>query len=145
MLVVTTTFSRLKIPLLVILILIVSTTFGMENSWDWDKIPEELSNSYEVLGVDPFASKEEIDKAYKRLARKHHPDKNLDDKEKAETTFKQLQAAAEVLRDTEARKKYDEHLRQTNISIGCQAMCNDLTHFITTVSKLLSCNCSNEE
>src|SRR2546429_5437802 len=63
---------------------------------------------YKTLGVDKKASAEEIKKAYRKLARKYHPDTNQGDKE-AEERFKELQAAYDVLSDPEKRKAYDEH------------------------------------
>jgi molecular chaperone DnaJ len=62
---------------------------------------------YETLGVDRSASAEEIRKAFKRLARKHHPDLNPGDKA-AEERFKQLQEAYDVLSDEKKRKVYDQ-------------------------------------
>ncbi len=64
-------------------------------------------NFYEMLGVKPTASQAEIKKAYKRLARKHHPDVNPGDKS-AEEKFKEVNRAFEVLSDQEKRKVYDE-------------------------------------
>jgi len=61
---------------------------------------------YSVLGVDKKASAEEIKKAYRRLARQHHPDRNPGDA-KAEAKFKQVSAAYDVLGDEEKRKQYD--------------------------------------
>ena len=61
---------------------------------------------YQILGVSKNASKEEVKKAYRSLARKYHPDLNPDDKD-AEEKFKELQEAHEVLSDKEKRKAYD--------------------------------------
>ena len=63
---------------------------------------------YKVLGVNKDASAEEIKAAYRKLARKHHPDLNPNDKE-ANKKFQQLNEANEVLSDPEKRKKYDQY------------------------------------
>ncbi|MGN6588152.1 MAG: molecular chaperone DnaJ [Solirubrobacterales bacterium] len=62
---------------------------------------------YKTLGVSKKASDEEIKKAYRKLARKYHPDRNQGDKE-AEDKFKEISAAYDVLGDPEKRKEYDE-------------------------------------
>jgi molecular chaperone DnaJ len=61
---------------------------------------------YKALGVDKKASPEEIKKAYRKLARRYHPDRNPDDK-KAEERFKEVSQAHDVLGDPEKRKQYD--------------------------------------
>jgi molecular chaperone DnaJ len=61
---------------------------------------------YKVLGVSKTASDEEIKKAYRKLAREHHPDRNPGDKA-AEEKFKEISAAHDVLSDPEKRKQYD--------------------------------------
>jgi curved DNA-binding protein len=63
---------------------------------------------YSVLGVAKDASAEAIKKAYRKLARKHHPDVNPNDAE-ASAKFQQLTEANEVLSDPEKRKKYDQY------------------------------------
>ncbi len=63
---------------------------------------------YSILGVGRSAPEKEIKQAYRRLARKHHPDVNPGDKA-AETKFKEINEAYEVLSDPEKRKKYDQY------------------------------------
>jgi DnaJ-class molecular chaperone len=61
---------------------------------------------YEILGVSRSASQDEIKKAYRRLAKQHHPDRNPNDKS-AEQRFKEVHAAYEVLGDPQRRTQYD--------------------------------------
>ena len=68
----------------------------------------EFIDYYKMLGIDKNATQEDIKKAYRRLARKHHPDLNPNDKE-AHKKFQQLNEANEVLSDPEKRKKYDQY------------------------------------
>ncbi|MGB3786912.1 MAG: J domain-containing protein [Phormidesmis sp.] len=66
----------------------------------------DFKDYYAVLGVSKTATPEEIKRAYRKLARKYHPDLNPGDKE-AEDKFKDLNAANEVLSEPETRQKYD--------------------------------------
>ncbi len=63
---------------------------------------------YEVLGVNRDASEEEIKKAYRKLAMKHHPDRNPDNP-KAEEQFKEAKEAYETLSDGQKRAAYDQY------------------------------------
>src|SRR2546426_7807992 len=63
---------------------------------------------YGVLGVPRGASKDEVKRAYRRLAKKYHPDLNKDNPKAAEEKFKQLSEAYEVLADDDKRKIYDQ-------------------------------------
>src|SRR5688572_9616471 len=68
----------------------------------------EFIDYYKMLGIDKNATQEDIKKAYRKLARKHHPDLNPNDKE-AHKKFQQINEANEVLSDPEKRKKYDQY------------------------------------
>lgn len=63
---------------------------------------------YEVLGVNKSASPDEIKKAYRKLAKKYHPDLNPDDKEGAEAKFKEATEAYEILSDAQKKQQYDQ-------------------------------------
>src|SRR5580704_17097137 len=68
----------------------------------------EFIDYYKILGINKNASEEDIKKAYRKLARKHHPDLNPNNKE-ANKKFQQINEANEVLSDPEKRKKYDQY------------------------------------
>src|SRR5690349_1329410 len=63
---------------------------------------------YKILGINKNATQDEIRAAYRKLARKHHPDLNQNDKE-ANKKFQQINEANEVLSDPDKRKKYDQY------------------------------------
>lgn len=67
---------------------------------------------YEVLGVSKNVSEKDIRRAYRKLARQHHPDQNPDDKEAAEERFKAIGEAYGVLSDPKKRKQYDQFGKQ---------------------------------
>lgn len=91
----------------------------------------EKRDYYEILGVPRDASKEDIKKAYRRLAMKYHPDMNKDDPKKAEERFKEISEAYEVLVDDEKRARYDrfghEGVQSTFRTGGFDW--SDFTHF----------------
>ena len=64
------------------------------------------SDFYAVLGLPRGATEDDVKRAYRRLAREHHPDANPDDPG-AEERFKEIQLAYEVLKDPEKRERYD--------------------------------------
>src|SRR5947209_3612848 len=66
-----------------------------------------VKDPYKVLGVDKKASQDEIKKAYRKLARQYHPDKNPGDKAAAER-FKEIQCAYDLVGDPYKRKQYDQ-------------------------------------
>src|SRR5260370_25258208 len=67
----------------------------------------EFRDYYKTLGVPRNASEADIKSAYRKLARKHHPDVNPNNKD-AEVKFKEINEAYQVISDPEKRKKYDE-------------------------------------
>ncbi len=70
-------------------------------------MPQEVKDYYKILGVDKNASQDDIKKAYRKLARKYHPDLNPGDKT-AEQKFKEINEAYEVLSDPKKRAEYDQ-------------------------------------
>lgn len=77
----------------------------------------EYKDYYKILNVDKKASQEEIRSAYRKLAKKYHPDLNPDDS-KAQEKFKDINEAYEVLGDKEKRRKYDNFAGGYNFSNG---------------------------
>src|SRR3954466_14365849 len=67
----------------------------------------QTKDYYNVIGVPSSATQDDIKKAYRKLASKHHPDKNQNDPKAAER-FKEISEAYQVLGDAEKRKQYDQ-------------------------------------
>lgn len=68
----------------------------------------EKKDYYEILGVSKTATDDELKKAYRKMAKKYHPDANPDNKEAAEAKFKEVNEAYEVLSNPQKRKMYDQ-------------------------------------
>ena len=93
-------------------------------------------NYYEILEVDVKASKEMIDRAFKLLAKRYHPDtKPQDKKEWAEANFKKINEAYEVLSNEESRKEYDTELEYEKNS-AVEALCAKNEHLQNLVDTL---------
>ncbi|XP_075773806.1 dnaJ homolog subfamily B member 3-like isoform X5 [Pelodiscus sinensis] len=73
---------------------------------------------YQVLGVPRNASSDDIKKAYRKAALKWHPDKNPENKERAEQRFKEIAEAYEVLSDREKREVYDRYGKEGLVGAG---------------------------
>jgi len=86
---------------------------------------------YEVLGVDRKASKDDVKKAYRKLAMKYHPDRNKDSPKEAEEKFKELSEAYEVLVDDDKRSRYNQfgHEGVKSTFTGGDFDWSDFTHF----------------
>lgn len=70
---------------------------------------QQKQDYYETLGISNNASASEIKQAFKRLARQHHPDVNPDNREEAESRFKEINEAYEILSDPQKREVYDRY------------------------------------
>lgn len=90
----------------------------------------EYKDYYKILGVEKSATQDEIKKAYRKLAMKHHPDRNAGNKS-AEEKFKEITEANEVLSDPDKRKKYDNLGSNWNqyVDTGGQGFDNFYSHF----------------
>jgi molecular chaperone DnaJ len=86
---------------------------------------------YEVLGVSKTATSDEVKKAYRNLAKKHHPDMNPNNKKEAEEKFKEISEAYEVLMDANKRSIYDRygHEGASQTFRGGGFSWDDFTHF----------------
>ena len=85
---------------------------------------------YDTLGVSRDASEDEIRKAYRKLARKYHPDVNPDNKEESEEKFKEISEAYEVLMDKEKRARYDQYGKEGVFNGGSGGFqWSDFTHY----------------
>lgn len=83
--------------------------WSQRDAWrtEGGKVPLDYKDYYETLGIQKNASQDEIQKAYRKLARKFHPDVNKDPG--AELKFKEIGEAYEVLKDPDKRQKYDQY------------------------------------
>lgn len=72
-------------------------------------MPVAKRDYYEVLGIDRAASADQIKQAFRRLALKHHPDRNSSNKQEAEERFKEISEAYEILSDPQKRTAYDQY------------------------------------
>ena len=72
-------------------------------------MPVAKKDYYEVLGIAKGASADEVKQAFRRLALKHHPDRNPSNKKEAEEKFKEISEAYEVLSDSQKRSAYDQY------------------------------------
>ena len=76
---------------------------------------------YRILNVEFSASKQDIQKAYRNLAKKYHPDKNMDQSEDASIRFKVLKDAFDILSNDEERKKYDSSYKYEKYNTSSSA------------------------
>ncbi|TDH68630.1 hypothetical protein CCR75_004333 [Bremia lactucae] len=75
---------------------------------------------YQTLEIDKTATENEIKRAYRKLAIRYHPDKNIDNKEEAEVKFKEIGEAYSVLSDAEKRRQYD-HFGKAGLGGGAES------------------------
>ena len=74
---------------------------------------------YDILGVSKTSSQDEIKKAYRKLAREHHPDMaKADGKDAAEKKFKEINEAYQVLSDSQKKQMYDQYGHKANFNGG---------------------------
>lgn len=98
-----------------------------------------MKNYYDELEVSKNASKEVIEKVYKVLAKKYHPDMNQGDtKQEAEEKFKKISEAYEVLSNEDKRKKYDLELEASSPSISLDDYNNAINERNTLINELNS-------
>lgn len=98
-----------------------------------------MKNYYDELEVSKNASKEVIEKVYKVLAKKYHPDMNQGDaKQEAEEKFKKISEAYEVLSNEEKRKKYDLELEASSPNISLDDYNNVINERNTLINELNS-------
>ena len=98
-----------------------------------------MKNYYDELEVNKNASKEVIEKVYKVLAKKYHPDMNQGDaKQEAEEKFKKISEAYEVLSNEEKRKKYDIELEASSPNISLEDYNNVINERNTLINELNS-------
>ena len=74
----------------------------------------EKKDYYAILGVEKTANDDELKKAYRKLAKKYHPDANPDNKKEAEAKFKEVNEAYEVLSNPDKRRMYDQFVQLTH-------------------------------
>lgn len=95
-----------------------------------------MKNYYEILEVNEKASSEMINKAFKFLAKKYHPDTQENDKKEwAEEKFKEINEAYEVLSNEDSRKKYDAELEAENDDM-IHAICSENERLNNLVKRL---------
>lgn len=78
----------------------------------------DIKNYYVVLGINADATTKEIKKAYRRLAKEHHPDRNPEKNIEAEAMIKEINEAYEVLSEPDSRQRYDLMLTLSYYSQG---------------------------